>query len=167
MDASGPKDGDALLLVLRCDDVAEAPCFLGDIDSVSRLIIAAFASTIGVMAALLIAVALLPAPAPFLGVHPIILPSHSAQLRVEPREKAFVGLALALGFATALLAITVIRRQIELSKRTIFALLLLIPLCNIFSDNALNQQFGAPWAFFGLVASMAVAWISLWPMPAL
>ena len=137
------------------------PCFLLDSYIRSNLIVGAFAASVGVMAALWLAAAFLPGPAQFVGVHQAILPSHAAQLRIEPREKAFIGLALAFGFVAALLAISVVRRQIGVSIRTLFSLLSLIPLFNICCDRALNQPSGASWAFMGLLASVAIAGFAL------
>lgn len=136
-------------------------CFLTDGQTLSHLIVGALAAAIGVMAALSLAVVLLPAPGSFVGVHSIILPSSVSGLRIEPREKAFVGLALILGFLAALVAISVVRRRIGLSKRTVLGLLSLILLFNVCSNPALNQESGASWALAGLLASVAIAWFVL------
>ena len=151
--------------LLSDDEVAPLEGFLSIDNNLSQLIICAFTAAVGVMIALLLAVSLLPAPTGLNVTHSIILPSRIAALTVEPREKAFVGLALALGFAASFLAITVTRRKVELSKRTILSLLLLMPLFNVCCDRALNQPSGALWALFGLLGSVAIAWFALQVTP--
>lgn len=138
-------------------------CFLVDDSFRSKIIVGAFSASVGVMTALLLATFILPEPTTLVGAHPTILPSHAAQLRIEPREKAFVGLALALGFVAAVLASFLVRRRIGLSKRTLVSLLSLIPLFNFCCDRGLNQTSGANWAFAGLLTSVAIAWFVLTP----
>src|SRR5688572_6598417 len=111
---------------------------------------AAFIGAIGVMLALCAAALFWPLPGQFVGAHDVILDSHLHQVRVEPREKAFLALAVALGFSMALAAIIFRKPHVDFSWRTLTILAPVAPLLNVCCGPALNEVTGVWWSLAGL-----------------
>lgn len=125
-----------------------------------RLTTAAFIGAVGVMLALCAATLLWAPPSVAVGSHAVILDSSLQQLRVEPREKGFLALAVAIGFSMALAAIGFRKPRITFSWRTLAILALVVPLFNVCSGPALNQVAGSWWAFAGLGGLLALTWVA-------
>jgi hypothetical protein len=141
-------------------DAASQGLIAGKAD-LDRLAGAAFAVAAGVMLALCAAALLWPPPDLVAGVHAMILDSQAPQLRVEPREKAFLALAVTLGFLAGLLAMALRRPRIALSRRTLALLALEVAVINVCCAPALNDEAGAGWALAGLAAALALGYAAV------
>lgn len=132
-------------------------------DDLEQMITAAVFGAIGATLALLLAALFWPPPEVLSAAahHPYMLPSQHEQVRVEPREKAFLALAASLGFLGALAGVSVRRLRVHISKRCLLIVGLVVPVLNLCADPALNQPSGATWALVGLVAELLLAWAAL------
>jgi hypothetical protein len=126
-----------------------------------RLTAAAFAAAVGVMLALCVAAAFWPAPHQFTGSHAVILDSMLGAQRVEPREKVFFVLAVAIGFVVSLAALLTQRPVIACSRRTLALLAAVVAAFNLCCHHALNDPSGAMWALGGLAAVLLLAWVAM------
>ena len=132
----------------------------GDLD---RVFTAAFFAAPGVMLALLLAVLFWPVPEVLTSAatHPILLSSTLNQVRVEPREKIFLTLAIAFGFCFAFAVLIPRLPCIEFNKRSLVLLACVVPLFNTCCGQAMNNASGEWWALGGFAASVAIAWIAI------
>jgi hypothetical protein len=94
------------------------------------------------------------------GSHAVVLNSHMGALRIEPRDKTFVALTLAITFALALEALSIGKPRISSLWRILILLVIELPLFNVICNRALNEPLGVRWAFAGLAVTLTIAWIA-------
>lgn len=144
------------------NDEHGSECAILDVADLDYVASAVCVSAIGVMVALGLAAALWPPPGLLTETHPVVVSSQLAQLRLEPREKGFLALAIVLGGLGGCLAL--MRRQplVRFSPLSVAMLIALIPLFAVCCDHALNGPAGLWWGIAGVAGTVALAASTAW-----